>query len=271
MTWRLLLSPPANGAWNMAVDEAILQAVARDEAPPTLRLYAWSPPCLSLGYSQSWDDIDLAQVRTYGWDVVRRPTGGRAILHTDELTYAIIAPTHHPLMHGGVLPSYRRIAHGLLAALHILGVEAQMEGERSPSRQAPPVCFEVPSSYEITVNGRKLLGSAQARSAGAALQHGTLPLWGDIARVAEGLHFSDQESRTQAQETLRHRATTISACLGREITWQEAANAFRQGFEQALGIVFAMGVLTESEYALAATLRDKKYTSAEWTRWRRAP
>ncbi len=268
MTWRLLLSSPANGAWNMAVDEAILQAVACDEAPPTLRLYAWSPPCLSLGYSQSWDDIDMAQVQAHGWDVVRRPTGGRAILHTDELTYAIIAPTHHPLMHGGVLPSYRRIARGLLAALRILGIEAQMEGERAPSQQAPPVCFEVPSSYEITVNGRKLLGSAQARSAGAVLQHGTLPLWGDIARVAEGLRFPDQESRVQAQETIRNRATTVSACLGREVTWQEAANAFQRGFEEALGMAFTMGVLTESEYALAATLRDKKYASEGWTRRR---
>ncbi len=268
MTWRLLLSPPASGAWNMAVDEAILRAVACDEAPPTLRLYAWSPPCLSLGYSQPWEDVDVTRLRARQWDVVRRPTGGRAILHTDELTYALIAPTHHPLMHGGVLPSYRRIARGLLAALRLLGLDAQLEGEHPPSPQAKPVCFEVPSSYEITVQGRKILGSAQARSAGAVLQHGTLPLWGDIARVAEVLHFPDEAARGQAQAQIRSRATTVSECLGREVTWQQAAQAFQAGFEEALGLEFTFGVLSEGEYATAVTLRERKYAAPSWTQKR---
>ncbi|HEX9617401.1 MAG TPA: hypothetical protein VGA03_08280, partial [Anaerolineales bacterium] len=108
--WRLIHTPPAPGAWNMAVDEAILEAVGRGQADPTLRLYAWSPPCLSLGYAQPSSDVDLPQLHALGWDLVRRPTGGRAILHTDELTYAVIAPLSEPRLAGSVLESYQSLS-----------------------------------------------------------------------------------------------------------------------------------------------------------------
>jgi len=264
--WRLLISPPASGAWNMAVDEAILQAVARGQAPPTLRLYAWEPPCLSLGRNQPWEEADPAALAARGWEIVRRPTGGRAILHTDELTYAVIAPAQHPLMRGGVLPSYRRIARGLLAALHLLGIPAQMEGEKTPAAAPQAVCFETPSSYEITVHGRKLLGSAQARQAGAVLQHGSLPLTGDIGRIAAVLRFPDEATRTRAAADVRARAITASRTAGREITWVEAADAFRQGFAQALGIAFQPQALSAAEQALAESLHNHKYATEAWTR-----
>src|SRR5512142_2493749 len=90
-TWRLLITAPARGAWNMAVDEAMLEHIGRGESMPTLRLYAWEPACLSLGQAQPYADVDRIRLRQRGWDVVRRPTGGRAILHTDELTYSIVA------------------------------------------------------------------------------------------------------------------------------------------------------------------------------------
>jgi lipoate-protein ligase A len=95
-SWRLLVTPPARGAWNMAVDEAILEAVGRGASLPTLRLYAWEPACLSLGYAQPIGDVDQPRLRARGWDLVRRPTGGRAVLHTDELTYSVIAPPGEP-------------------------------------------------------------------------------------------------------------------------------------------------------------------------------
>ncbi len=255
----------------MAVDEAILHAVARGQAPPTLRLYAWARPCLSLGRNQPWEDADAAALAAHGWEIVRRPTGGRAILHTDELTYALIAPAQHPLMHGGVLPSYRRIARGLLAALHLLGIPAQMAGEKTPDAAPQPVCFETPSSYEITARGRKLLGSAQARHAGAVLQHGSLPLTGDVARITAALRFPDEASRTRAAEAVRARAITASCAAGREITWREAADAFQKGFAQALGMVFQPQPLTAAERTLAESLHRSKYAAPAWTRRRQPP
>ncbi len=252
--FRLVLMPPAAGAWNMAVDEAVLEAVGRGEAPPTLRLYAWSPPCLSLGRHQPANDADQKRLASRGWGWVRRPTGGRAILHTDELTYALVAPADHPLMRGGVLPSYRRIAAGLLEALRLLGVAARMEGERVPGKQPAPVCFETPSSYEITVGGRKLLGSAQARRHGAVLQHGSLPLWGDLGRIADVLRFPDEHAREAARAAVRQRAITASEAAGREVKWWEAADAFRRGLAAALGLHFAFGVLTEGELARVEAL-----------------
>lgn len=247
--FRLVLMPPAAGAWNMAVDEAVLAAVGRGEAPPTLRLYAWSPPCLSLGRHQPEEEADAARLAARGWQMVRRPTGGRAILHTDELTYALIAPADHPLMRGGVLPSYRRIAAGLLEALRLLGIGARMEGERPPEKQPAAVCFETPSSYEITAGGRKLIGSAQARRDGAVLQHGSLPLWSDLGRIADALRFPDEAAREAARTAVRQRAITASTAAGREIGWWEAADAFRRGFAAALGLRFVFGVLNAGEWA----------------------
>ena len=109
-TWRLIKTPPASGSWNMAVDEAILQAVGNGLVMPTLRLYSWKPACLSLGYAQPIGDVDTRQLEQRNWDIVRRLTGGRAILHTDELTYAVVGPQDNPHLIGGVLESYRRLS-----------------------------------------------------------------------------------------------------------------------------------------------------------------
>ncbi len=171
--WRLVLSPPLSGPENMALDEALLESIVDGESPPTLRLYSWEPPCLSLGFAQPHTDADPARLRSLGWDLDRRPTGGRAILHIDELTYAVAVPESHPLMAGGVLPSYQRLSRGLLAALAQLALapEVQPTTPRSEPEQSNPICFQVPSAYEITVGGRKLIGSAQVRRRAAVLQH----------------------------------------------------------------------------------------------------
>ena len=127
--WRLLYHPPAHGAWNMAVDEAILEATGRGDSPPTLRLYAWTPACLSLGYAQNAADVDHAALAQAGWVLVRRPTGGRAVLHTDELTYSVIAPLNEPIVAGTILESYSRLSKALLTALELLGLPARADKE----------------------------------------------------------------------------------------------------------------------------------------------
>src|SRR5512147_2366773 len=125
--WRLLITPPTRGAWNMAADESILEHIGRGEALPTLRLYAWDPACLSLGHAQPFADVDIARLQERGWEVVRRATGGRAILHTDELTYSVIGSAEESILGGGVLESYNRIALALLSAVKNLDVPVEMK------------------------------------------------------------------------------------------------------------------------------------------------
>jgi lipoate-protein ligase A len=259
-TWRLIRSPGADGATNMAVDEAILHAVASGDAPPTLRLYAWNPPTLSLGRGQAVEDVQRQAVEAAGYDLVRRPTGGRAILHVDELTYSVVAPEREPRVAGGVVQSYRRLSRGLVRGLELLGVEDIVADERVENRDTEgPVCFEVPSDYEITVGGKKLVGSAQMRASGAVLQHGAVPLYGDIARICPLLSSHPDPARVRA------RATTVERALSRRVSWDEAAAALAQGFTEALNLQLEPGRLTGGERSEAQELRAEKYATSAWT------
>ena len=264
--WRLLITPPAHGAWNMAVDESILEHVGRGESIPTLRLYAWTPACLSLGHAQPFADVDVTRLKQHGWEVVRRATGGRAILHTDELTYSITAPLNEPRVEGSVLESYNRLAQALLLAVKSLDIPVEMkEGKSNENGILNPVCFEVPSTYEITVNGKKLIGSAQARKKEGVLQHGSLPLAGDLTRICQALVFENESERENAAKRLLERATTVESALGREASWETAAQAFVGAFEAQLGLSFERGELSESESRRADELVREKYDHPSWT------
>jgi lipoate-protein ligase A len=266
--WRLIISPPAHGAWNMAVDEAILEATVTRTVSPTLRFYAWHPPCLSLGYAQPASDADLVRVSANGWDIVRRLTGGRAILHTDELTYAVIGPQEEPRLTGSVLESYQRLSLALLNGLKLLGIPAEAKSQPPlPTGRDPigPVCFEVPSNYEITVNGRKLIGSAQARRMKGVLQHGTLPLYGDIGRITQALAFEDDLERERSADRLHNRASTVENILGGRVEWLQAAQTFIQAFESALNIQLTRAELTSGERDRATQLAQEKYSHLGWT------
>lgn len=264
--WRLLITSPARGAWNMAVDEAILEHVGRNESKPTLRLYAWDPACLSLGHAQPFSDVDVSRLKERGWEVVRRATGGRAILHTDELTYAVIAPNDEPSVAGTVLESYNRLAQALLLAVKKLELPVEMKEGKSDGNGTPnPVCFEVPSTYEITVDGKKLIGSAQARKKEGVLQHGSLPLTGDLARICQALVFENDSVREEASNRLLTRAVTVESALGRSVSWEMAAQAFIHAFEAQLGLGLKRGALSESEARRADELVKEKYNHRSWT------
>ncbi len=263
--WRLLLErKPRTGAWNMALDEAIEDSVAAGESLPTLRFYQWDPPSLSLGKRQPLDDVDFARCREAGVDVVRRATGGFAILHTDELTYSIAVKPDDPRAEGAVLDAYRRLSQGLLAGLRLLDVPAQMNpvvpgGVHNTSA----ACFEVPSAYEIVVGERKLIGSAQTRSGGRLLQHGSLPLHGDIAQVVECLRFGSEDERQSLAVHLRERAATLDAVLGRSVGYEEAAEALARGFAQALRLNLVPGEPTTAELAAAEAKFQEKIVTGE--------
>lgn len=265
--WRLIISPPSSGAWNMALDEALLESTSSRLSKPTLRLYAWSPPCLSLGNAQPSSQVDLALIQRLNWDIVRRSTGGRAILHTDELTYSVAAPLDNPHFNGGVLESYKHICQGLVQALKILelNIEIQPEVKLTNTEREQPICFEIPSSYEITAGGKKLIGSAQVRRKGGVLQHGTLPLYGDIARICQVLTFPNDKLRHSAAEQLRQRATTIEQLLNVRISWDEVADAVKFGFQNALGLTLDQQDPSRDELFRAEQLMEEKFTKDEWT------
>lgn len=264
--WRLLRHAPASGARNMAVDEAILEMARKGGAMSTLRLYDWQPACLSLGVAQPIEDVDFDGLRANDWDVVRRPTGGRAILHTDELTYSVIGPSEEPRLAGGVLESYKRISGALLNSLKFLGLPVSHQS--SPTLNGSdtnPVCFEVPSDYEITLGGKKLIGSAQARRKGGVLQHGSLPLHGDIARITLALHYANEAEREASAQRVRGRAATVEEGLHRRVEWKEAADAFVQGFAETLNIEFVEGELSSEEEEAADRWATERYAQSEWT------
>ena len=273
-TWRLLIeSEPRSGAANMALDQAIALACAAGESLPTLRFYRWHPPAVSLGRHQPWAEIDQAAVAAHGYEVVRRSTGGRAILHTDELTYAVAAPADEARVKGGVMDAYLRLSNALLAGLQKLGVDAdKAPGSMRAGADVSAACFEVPSAYEITVRGRKLMGSAQSRRAKYVLQHGSLPLIGDITRLVDFLALPLAE-QTSLRAQLAERACTLAWALGvaedaPNIQFEQVAHTLTSGFAETLNLNFTAGQPTPSELRESARLIREQYANPTWTEQR---
>ncbi len=269
--WRLVIDEsPRSGAANMAIDQAIAEACVAGESLPTLRFYRWHPPAVSLGRHQSVGDVNLEAIAARGYELVRRPTGGRAILHTDELTYSVAGAESEPRLSGGVMDAYLRLSDALLAGLEMRQVVA-VDKAAGTVRAGPNVsaaCFEVPSAYEITAGGRKLLGSAQSRRAGYVLQHGTLPLVGDITRLIDVLHLAEDESTALRQE-LSARAGTLAQALGvgddsPAVQFDAVWPALCKGFEQILSLRFKQSTLTAGEMRRAAELIRQQYANPDW-------
>ncbi len=173
MKLRVLIDGARDGAANMARDRDLL-AAHRPGDDPVLRIYRWSPPAVTIGYNQRFEDFDADGARARGWDVVRRPTGGRAILHADELTYAVVGSSPGPVFGDTLHAVYMTINRALVAFLAGLGVAAEISDGESREDARGLVCFKSAGRYEIAVQGRKIIGSAQRRTAGCFLQHGSI-------------------------------------------------------------------------------------------------
>lgn len=265
MQWRLVDSGYLDPYQNMAIDEAVLEAVAAGMVPPTLRFYGWRPAALSLGYFQRLEqEVDLEACQRLGVKVVRRLTGGRAVLHEHELTYCLVAPDDHPAVSGSVLESYLKISRGLVQGLKNLGITAELaEGQHGPE-PASAACFDAPSRYELTVGGKKLVGSAQTRKYGVVLQHGSILVKLDAEKLFACLRFSSRLLRQRLLDGFQQRATSIGSILGREPEYEELAAAFRGGFSSGLGITLQPEELTVTEQQTAARLAAEKYSQASW-------
>jgi len=253
--WRYIDSGPCRGAENMAVDEALLESHAGGECPPTLRVYTWRPPAVSLGHFQRADSsVDLEASQRLGLDVVRRPTGGRAIFHTqDEVTFSFVVSAER-LGTRGVMESYRRIADGILAGLRSLGLDARLVERSSHTRAAgqDPACFAVKARCDLVVGSAKLVGSAQVQRHGFLLQQNSLPLT---------LRLSDW-AQVFRRKTTAPAAAGLWEAAGRQVPYDEVAAALRQGFEGAFGVVLEESELTCSELARSAELAPRVLAGA---------
>jgi lipoate-protein ligase A len=260
--WRLCAGPPRDGALNMAIDEALLRARIAGTAPPTVRLYGWDPPAVSLGYAQPLDPrIDRAACRRLGIGLVRRATGGSAILHESperELTYSVVARADDFAGAGDVLETYRVLGSGLVRALARLGIPGELVPLHRAARRgaAPAFCFARTGAFEVGVAGHKICGSAQRRRRGAFLQHGSLLLDADPARLAAVF---------PALGGALAGATTAAAVLGRRVSFDEAARAVAAGLAEALGARLEPAEITEAELAAARQLVADKYGTEAWT------
>lgn len=257
--WRFLNTGPADGVTNMAVDEALLLGVSRGDSPPTVRVYSWDPPTVSTGYAQDLTrELDLAACARRGFGIVRRPTGGRAVLHAGELTYAVAGPSGRPPLGATIHETYRAIAEALLPALRQLGVEADLErvgtGVSGRGRAASAPCFMSSGRFEIVVEGRKLVGSAQRRVGRGVLQHGSLLIDGTHAEIADVIAIDGEAARLRIREILRAKTTDLSTILDRRVSFDEVAAAVKRGFERAWGLKLRDEGLRDPEREAAQSL-----------------
>lgn len=249
--WRLIIDGPQSGAINMAVDEALLTAIDTGcSRTPVLRIYDWSEPTVSIGYHQ-----DAMPFEASGLAVVRRITGGRAVVHSAELTYSIVSPSAHPLFKEGISGAYSVISGCIINALVNSGVKASLavQGRKTePKDRAKAACFFAPSRYEVTIEGKKLVGSAQRRFKTAFLQHGSI-----LFTVDRSLH--EKVFGAQATGELMERMTGLRPYS--DVDKASFTKMLVKGFEEGFGAFFAPGSLTETEEYIKTGLlgsHDKK-------------
>lgn len=261
VAWRLFVSEPLDGAANMAVDEALLLARVAGQGPPTVRFFSWEPPTVSLGYGQPVDArINLEACRRLGVGLVRRPTGGSAVYHDTrlrEVTYSVVASAGDFPGADDLLGTYQVIGRGLAGGLRQVGVPAELVPiVKAPPRDGPPTfCFARTGSYELVVGGKKAVGSAQRRQAGAFLQHGSILLDADAERLR--LLFPGQDPLAGM--------TTLAAVLGRAVGFDDLVPALAAGMAEALGVELVPGGLTPDEQAEVQRLVKEKYGTEAWT------
>jgi lipoyl(octanoyl) transferase len=269
--WRFIVTEAMSPAMNMAVDEAILQLHSEGKVPPTVRFYTWNPATLSIGYFQKVaKEINMEALRERGLGFVRRPTGGRAVLHDQELTYSVVISESHPKMPSSVTEAYKVISMGLLHGFQRLGLHAEMvslateEEKEKYSSPGSSACFDSPSWYELVVEGKKVAGSAQTRQKGVILQHGSILLEMDVELLFSLLNFPSERVKQRMMESFRQKAVTINEVSPRPIGLQEAVEAFRDGFASGLEVELVPGELTPEESALAEELVRTRYAVDEW-------
>ena len=278
MEWRLIKDSYHTGFMNMAIDEAIMIAHREGLVPPTIRFYQWSPPAVSLGYFQDLKkEIDVDSCKNLGIDIVRRPTGGKAVLHDKELTYSFIIRENHPLVNNSILETYKKISGGIIKGLSHFGVTAELvplreklKSDSLPKREKSKIhhsdfksiCFSVPSQYEVQVEDKKIVGSAQVRKRGIVLQHGSLLIELEKDKLFSVFNFPSAQIRERFKT--RFNAISLEEILKRKTNFSELSEILSLGFEEEFGVRLLEGKLTEQEEKISKELLENKYLTYEW-------
>ncbi len=269
--WIFIDSGKQDAAYNMALDEALLEWHAEGLIPPVIRFYQWEPAALSIGYFQRVErDIHLPAVKEMGLGFVRRPTGGRAVLHEHELTYSVIVSEDYPDMPKTVTEAYRVISEGILQGFRNLGLQAEFSVPESDSQREAlsqpksAVCFDAPSWYELVVEGKKVAGSAQTRQKGVILQHGAILIDLDEDKYINCFSYESEEKRQKVKERLSQKAVSINKIVSKTIAVDQCIPAFKNGFESALNIQLTSFSLTPEQQKYVENLADTRYRSDEW-------
>ena len=255
----------------MALDEALLHWHSEKLMPPIIRFYEWQHATLSIGYFQQAErDINMEAVKAQGMGFVRRPTGGRAVLHEHELTYSIIVDENYPNIPETVTEAYRVLSEGLLEGFKNLGLDAYFSVPKSRKQQndlkqpKSAVCFDAPSWYELVVEGKKVAGSAQTRQKGVILQHGAILLSLNIEKLLSVFTFTSEEAKNKMRNELPTKAVAIDQLTSRQITVDECKKAFKSGFEQALHIELVPFELTDEQLHVVKKIEREKYANDDW-------
>ena len=269
-TGRWLYTGAATGAFNMAADEALLMRASNPGSEPTLRIFAWNPPAVTLGYGQNASrELDLAKCRRAGLDVVRRLTGGRAVLHWDELTYSVVWPVE--ALGGGLEDSFQLIGRCLVAGLQRFGIDATLERsrparDRRRERELSPPCFASTSRWEVKYLGRKLIGSAQRRIKNAVLQHGSLLLGPEHKQLLDLLPEGGESTRKLRIEELDRGSVDLRSTQADEIDVDRLARSIAEGFAQCAELELRLDDFDFSEKETIDKLVETKYGDPLWNR-----
>ncbi|WP_019154477.1 lipoate--protein ligase family protein [Robertmurraya massiliosenegalensis] len=269
--WGFIDSGDCSPSFNMALDEALLDWHSEGLIPPVIRFYGWDPATLSIGYFQRVEkEINMEAVKKHGLGFVRRPTGGRGVLHEHELTYSVIVSEDYPDMPKTVTEAYRVISEGILQGFHQLGMEAYFavpkteEDRDSLKNPRSAVCFDAPSWYELVVEGRKVAGSAQTRQKGVILQHGSILLDLDEDKLFSLFNYPNDRVKERMQRAFKSKAVAINEISDHKVTLEEAKHAFKKGFENGLNVELTPFELSKEQLDYVNDLAKNRYESDEW-------
>ncbi len=252
-----------DGPMNMAIDEALLIAQAEYGFPPTIRVYRFIPPTVSIGYFQSMKrEIDINSCAKMGYGYVRRPTGGRAVLHDKELTYSVTIGSLHRFLSMSLIDSFFAISEGIVRAIRLLGGEPYYSSGEDLEKFSPS-CFAHPTFSDILLNGKKVVGSAQMRNRKGLLQHGSILYRVSIEDIFSCFNMTE-DKRRQAIKIGYERISSLSDELGREVTFEEIKAALYKGMEEALGEKLVEQEITSEELKISQFLYKSKYNTDNW-------
>ena len=268
--WRFLNTAFGNAFFNMATDEQLVRSVAAGASPPTLRVFGWEPPAVSFGYAQKiGKEVDMGEASRRGVDIVRRPTGGRAVLHWNELTYSVVCLTDHPILGGNISAVYRAISECLVAGLRTLGVDAHLEPGHAPvpsprGKDITSPCFSSTSQYEITLCGKKLVGSSQRRIGETVLQHGSLLIGPEHKQIVDLMPAGHKQLRRMYADQLDEHTISLQEAGYVDLGYEQLVDGIRQGFEDTLGADLAEISLSDDERSGIEDLVANKYATPDW-------